>query len=58
MKKDKELKVYEVYVNTPCGDLSLGFFFKKKDAVKKAEKHNKKIKCTWDEAKITWHEVK
>jgi hypothetical protein len=51
-RKGKELIIYEVWRNTPCGDVSMGLFFTLKGAEKEAKQWNDTHTHPWDRATI------
>ena len=53
----KTTTVYQVWRNSPYGDIILFQSFTKKNAVKYLKKYNSDITCAWDLATLTKSEV-
>ena len=58
LKKHKSISVYELWRDSPVGNVSMGLFRKEKDALKEREEWNKEYQHVWDKAYISVRHVK
>jgi hypothetical protein len=53
LKAGKSVVVYEVWRNTPCGDVAMGLYIDRKEAQTEADEWNKGHTHPWDQAQIS-----